>query len=106
MPKIPSEKLRSLASSNKATNSSKFLKTTFTPQASLIVSPAAQQKSLLNILNTTGNRNEAANLVGYDTRSKCISFGLKTLVKSVKLDWEDGWEEQVGCFWNVLMTCS
>ena len=101
MPKIPSEKLRSLASSNKAKEFKRILETDLYPFLDRL--PAAQQKSLLNILNNAGNKNEAEVLVGYDTRSESISVGLRALVKSVNSNWKRGWEEQVGLhFWNAL----
>ncbi len=104
MPKLPSEELRSSASSNKASEFKRILETDLYPFLDHL--PAAQQKSLLNILNNTGNKNEAVDLVGFDTRSKSISAGLKALVKSVNSDWKNGWERQVGRhhFWNALMT--
>ena len=103
MPKLPSEKLRSLASSKKASEFKRFLETDLYPFLDGL--PAAQQKSLLSILNGTGKKNEAVELVGFDTRSESISGGLRALVRSVKSDWKQGWEEQVGLhFWNALMT--
>ena len=103
MPKLPSEKLRSLASSNKAKEFKQILETDLYPFLDRL--PAAQQKSLLNILNNKGNKNEAVKLVGFDTRSESISAGLDALVGSVHSDWKDGHEEQVGLyFWNALMT--
>jgi hypothetical protein len=104
MPKLPSEKLRSLASSNKAKEFKRILETDLYPFLDRL--PAAQQKSLLDILNNnTCNKNEAADLVGFNTRSKSISAGLKALVESVDSDWKQGWERQVGShFRNALMT--
>jgi hypothetical protein len=103
MPKVPSEKLRSLASSTKAKEFKRILETDLYPFLDRL--PAAQQKSLLNILNNKGNRNEATELVEFDTRSKSISEGLKALFKSVASDWKQGWEEQVGLhFCDALMT--
>ncbi len=103
MPKLPSEKLRSLASSNKAGQFKRILETDLYPFLDRL--PAAQQKSLLSILNNTGDKNEAVELVGFDTRSKSISAGLRALVKSVNSNWKQGWEEQVGLhFGNALMT--
>jgi len=92
MPKVPSEKLRSLASANKAKEFKRILETDLYPFLDRL--PAAQQKSLLDILNNAGNKN--VDLVGYDTRSTSISAGLKSLVKSIRSDWKNGYEEQVG----------
>lgn len=103
MPKLPSEKLRSLASSNKAKEFKRILETDLYPFLDGL--PAAQQKSLLNILNNADSKNEAVELVGFDARSKSIAGGLRVLVKSVKTDWKNGYEEQVGLhFWNALTT--
>jgi RNase adaptor protein for sRNA GlmZ degradation len=103
MPKIPSEKLRSLASSNKAKDFKRILENDLYPFLDRL--PATHQKSLLNILNNVGNKNEAEVLVGYDTRSDSILVDLRALLKSVNSNWKQGWEEQVGLhFWNVLIS--
>ena len=101
MPKIPSEKLRSLASSNKAKEFKRILENDLYPFLDHL--PAVHQKSLLKILNNAGSKNEAEVLIGYDTRSESISVGLSALIKSVDTNWKQGWEEQVGLhFWDVL----
>jgi hypothetical protein len=101
MPKLPSEKLHSLASSNKAKEFKRILETDLYPFLDGL--PAAHQKSLLDILNNAGSQNEAVDLIGFDTRSKSISAGLKALVKSVKSDRKLGWERQVGFHSGTLL---
>ena len=88
---LPSEELRSLASSKKAKEFKQLLETNLYPFLDRL--PAAQQKSLLAVLDNTSAANEAT---GFETRSKSISDGIKALLKSINADRWGGWEGQAG----------
>jgi hypothetical protein len=92
MPEPLSKKLIALASLHEPHRFQELLENHLYPFLDRL--PPKQQSSLRVILANASDKYEGAGLIGYEVRSKSIEKGLKDLVKHVKSDWKNGYDEQ------------